>query len=84
MTYTVELSPELETQAKTLAEARGKPVEVYLADLIADFLPKPDGEFEREMAEFEADLDALAEGSENLPILPPEANHRAYYYEDHD
>ena len=36
------------------------------------------------LAEFEAILDALAEGSEQLPILPPEATTRAGIYRDHD
>ena len=29
-------------------------------------------------------LDELAAGSEKLPILPPEANSRAWIYSDHD
>jgi hypothetical protein len=36
------------------------------------------------LAEFEATLDALAEGSEKLPVLPPEATTRAGIYRDHD
>jgi putative addiction module CopG family antidote len=36
------------------------------------------------LAEFEAALDALAEGSELLPVLPPEATSRAGIYRDHD
>jgi putative addiction module CopG family antidote len=36
------------------------------------------------LAEFEATLDALAEGSEKLPVLPPEATSRAEIYRDHD
>ena len=36
------------------------------------------------LAEFEATLDALAEGSEALPVLPPEATSRAGIYRDHD
>jgi len=37
-----------------------------------------------DLAEFDAALDALAEGSENLPILPPEATTRAGIYRNHD
>jgi Arc/MetJ-type ribon-helix-helix transcriptional regulator len=37
-----------------------------------------------DLAEFEAALDALAEGSERLPILPFEATSRAGIYRDHD
>jgi Arc/MetJ-type ribon-helix-helix transcriptional regulator len=36
------------------------------------------------LAEFEATLDALAEGSEKLPVLPTEATSRAGIYRDHD
>ena len=39
---------------------------------------------EMTLAEFEATLDALAEGSERLPVLPPEATSRAGIYRDHD
>jgi len=37
-----------------------------------------------EAAEFEATLDALAEGSDKLPVLPPEATSRAGIYSDHN
>jgi putative addiction module CopG family antidote len=36
------------------------------------------------LAEFEATLDALAEGSEKLPVLSPEGTSRASIYRDHD
>ena len=32
--------------------------------------------------EFEAALDKFAEGSEAMPVLPPEADDRSFYYED--
>jgi Arc/MetJ-type ribon-helix-helix transcriptional regulator len=35
-------------------------------------------------AEFEATLDALAEGSDKLPVLPPDATNRAGIYRDHN
>ena len=46
-------------------------------------------ELERQMqrvrlAEFEATLDALAEGSEKLPVLSAEATSRAGTYRDHN
>ena len=34
--------------------------------------------------EFEAALDEFAEGSEAMPVLPPEADDRSFYYEDRD
>jgi hypothetical protein len=36
------------------------------------------------LQEFDAELDALARGSEKLPHLPPEALTRESYYQDHD
>ena len=36
------------------------------------------------LAEFDATLDSLAEGSERLPVLPPEATGRAGIYQHHD
>ena len=35
-------------------------------------------------AGFEATLDALAEGSENLPVLPISATSRSWIYRDHN
>jgi putative addiction module CopG family antidote len=37
-----------------------------------------------DLAEFEATLDALAEGSDKLPVLPAEATSRAGIYRDHN
>ncbi len=37
-----------------------------------------------DVAEFEATLDALAEGSDKLPVLPPKATSRAGIYHDHN
>lgn len=36
------------------------------------------------LGEFEAALDALADGSEKLPVLSPEATTRAGIYRDHN
>ena len=37
-----------------------------------------------DVAEFEATLDALAEGPERLPVLPSDATNRADIYRDHN
>ena len=34
--------------------------------------------------DFEAALDAFSEGTEHLPILPPESDSREWIYRDHD
>lgn len=36
-----------------------------------------------DLAEFDTALDALAEGSDKMPILPPEASARAGIYREH-
>jgi Arc/MetJ-type ribon-helix-helix transcriptional regulator len=40
-------------------------------------------ETQMSLEDFDAALDALAEGSERLPILPPDATSRAAIYRDH-
>jgi hypothetical protein len=37
-----------------------------------------------DLHEFDAILDALAEGSEKIPVLPPEVSTRAGIYRDHN
>jgi len=36
------------------------------------------------LEQFEAELDALAQGSDKLPYLPPAALTRESFYQDHD
>ena len=36
------------------------------------------------LEQFDAELDALAQGSDKLPYLPPEALTRESFYQDHD
>jgi ATP-dependent Zn protease len=81
VTVVVQLEPTLE--AKLLAEARaqGVPLGAYLAGVIAQ-VAAPKGQTETTSMEFEAGLDELAEGSERLPVLPPEAYRRDSIYGD--
>jgi hypothetical protein len=82
MIVTLELKPEVERRVMAQAAAQGVPLEAYLASVIEAALPiEPD---ECSLEEFEADMDALAEGSESLPVLPPEAFSRESIYGDHD
>lgn len=83
MTVTLELRPELERRLVSGAAARGVSLETYLTSLLEAAMPPL--EFDRgTLEEFEADMDALAEGSENLPVLPPEAFTREAIYADRD
>lgn len=83
MTIQVELNSE--TQARLAAEAGnlGMSLEAYAGKILREHPPlyatgtgilKP-GDIEKMTQE-------LTRGSENLPVLPPEANNREFYYED--
>jgi hypothetical protein len=83
MVITLELPPEVEADLAAQAEARGLELEVYLGSLLKQHAAtkRPD---QLSLQEFDAELDALARGSEELPYLPPEALTRESYYQDHD
>jgi hypothetical protein len=83
MAITLELPPEVEAGLAAQAEARGLALDVYLENLLKHHaaMKPPD---QLSLQEFDAELDALARGSEKLPYLPPEALTRESYYQDHD
>ena len=80
MTISIQLEPEIETSLLARARAQGMTLDAYVQSLVtgsvagAQPLPMSD-------EEFEAALDELAEGSENWPVLSPEAYTRAGIYE---
>lgn len=83
MTITVQLEPELETQLAARAAAQGVSLDAYLRAVIeqaarAQEPARPTVSPE----EFDSALDALAAGSENLPLLPPAAYSRDGIYRD--
>ncbi len=83
MTIRIELSPEIETKLIAGAQARGLALEEYAEDLLRDALAshwEPQGKLSVE--ELHAKLEAIAEGSENLPKLPTTAFTRESFYED--
>jgi hypothetical protein len=82
MAITLQLSPELEAGLAAQAQARGLRLEVYVQTLLKQAMMKRSEQMSLE--EFEAELDALARGSEKLPYLSPEALTRESYYRDHD
>jgi hypothetical protein len=76
----LELTPEVEQRIMAQAALRGVSLEAYLKGLIeAALLVDPDDET---LEEFEADMDAFSEGTEHLPVLPPEAFSREGIYAD--
>jgi hypothetical protein len=83
MVVTLELMPEVEQRIIAQAALRGVSLEAYLKGLIeaAALVVEPD---DGTVEEFEADMDAFSEGTEHLPVLPPEAFTREGIYGDHD
>jgi hypothetical protein len=83
MSIILELKPEVEERVRTQAEARGMSLESYLAWVIeARVLTVPSRR--PTLEEFQADLESLAEGTDDIPVLPPEALTREAIYGEHD
>jgi hypothetical protein len=81
MTIQVELSPELEARLAAEAAVRGMALEAYAVKILEDnahdaaqWRALTDGDIEEMTRE-------LTRGSENLPVLPPEATDRDSFYE---
>ena len=84
MTITLELLPNVEASLTAQAHAQGLELNAYLQRLLERHATAKLPEATMSLDELEARLDALAEGSENLPALPPEATTREGIYRDHD
>ena len=83
MTITLQLKPEVEECLLAHAQAQGVSLENYVAGVIeAQVLPVP--KRRPTLEEFEADLEAIAEGTDDIPVLPPEALTREAIYGDHN
>jgi plasmid stability protein len=80
MTVELDLTPELEQQARARAAAHGVSLEAYLLGVIEEAaLPATPEEATLEV--FEAAMDAFSEGTEGLPVLPEGAFSRESIYE---
>jgi hypothetical protein len=79
MTVTVQLEPNLEARLQAEARAKGLPIEAYLASVITQ-ATVTGFQTETTFKDFETGLDELAEGSDKLPILPPQAYRRDSIY----
>ena len=80
MAINIDLKPETEERLQALADARGVSVDEYLKSLIGVV----DGEAVAvSLAEFEADLEAFASGTEHLPPAPITYSREDIYF-DHD
>jgi hypothetical protein len=74
MTLVLELAPEQERRLRREAEQRGLKTEEYARQLL-DRLACEDSD-----EAWDADLDALTEGHQRLPVLAPEATMRDNIY----
>lgn len=83
MTIQIELDPETEARLTAQAVRRGMAPEQYAGEFLRDNLPHyAIGTGILTPGDVEELSRKLSEGSEHLPILPPEVNDRASYYED--
>lgn len=96
MGLTIELNPDEEALLRAAARERGVDPHECIRQLLlertvqartgspAPLQPIPAAHFYETAseAEWEAAMDALAAGSERLPVLPPEAFDRENLYED--
>jgi hypothetical protein len=79
MTVTLELDPEVEQRVRAQAAAAGVTVETYLLSVVeAAASPVPGRRASLE--EFEAAMDSMAEGTDDIPVLAPEASSRESIY----
>jgi len=79
MTVTLELKPELEQRVVALAAARGLSPDAYLLSVI-EAVALPAVAEDASLEEFEAAMDKLAEGMDNVPVLAPDALSRENLY----
>lgn len=86
MTLVLELSPEIEDRIQAAAHVSGQDLNTFAANALMEASDRvsPAHESRPSLAEFEAAMDELSAGTENLPYLPLEALTRAAIYEDHD
>jgi hypothetical protein len=83
MTIEVEVSPELEASLTAEAAKHGMELKKYAGKLLEERRPRyATGTGILTVDDVRALSERLSAGSENLPILPPEVNDRASYYED--
>ena len=83
MSIQVELSPQAEAKLAVEALSHGVAPDKYAASLLQEVLsPTTAVSGKLTVEQFHAMLDALAEGSENLPNLPTESFTRESFYED--
>lgn len=81
MSITVQLEPDVEARLLARARAEGMSLDAYVKTVVEQ-MAAIEGPPEVSLEDFEAGLDALAEGCEELPVLPPDAYRRENIYGD--
>lgn len=82
MSVTLDLSPDLEAEAKARAQESGIPLETFLESVLRLALAPTAPPSPLSAEEFDALMDSIAEGSDDLPVPPVMT--REMIYSDHD
>jgi hypothetical protein len=83
MAILLELDPDTEARLRAQAERRGIAPEQYAGDFLRENLPSyVMGTGKLTPEDLRAMTEELTGGSEDLPVLPPEATERSSFYED--
>ena len=83
MTIQIELDAETEGRLKALADRESISPEQYASEFMREVLPLyAPGSGRMTRSDLKRFTERFSAGSEHLPILPPEVNDRASYYED--
>jgi hypothetical protein len=80
----LNLPPNVEASLTAQARALGLQLNFYVLSLLEQQAAVGRSEQTLNVEQFEAELDALTEGSNKLPYLPPVALTRESFYQDHD
>jgi hypothetical protein len=80
----LNLPPEVEASLAAQARALGLPLNSYVQTLLEQQAGIRRAEQTINLEQFEAELDALAQGSDKLQYLPAAALTRESFYQDHD
>jgi len=84
MAITLNLPPEVEASLAAQARALGLRLNAYVQTLLEQQAGIRRAEQTINLEQFEAELDALAQGSDKLRYLPAAALTRESFYQDHD
>jgi hypothetical protein len=79
MTVTIELTPELEAHLLVQARAAGVSLQAYVQSVVEAAALRPVGQ-RPTLEEFEAAMDEMAEGTDAIPVLSPDATSRESIY----